>query len=223
MPGNMKLQEVTFKRLVRVFQVFRNIHVYDKTQKSFEDRKEALAWQEMPSKSGWVVDNELYLPERILEEPRFTTCNLIIIKDDNPRPLTLTNDSRRKPTGQDEEDYTRCFTLGNFIELDIFQLKRNQEELELFLQHGYFEVGIPARENFKLCTIKKNSPVEIKINGKTESSLTARRARQFKEQHYIIDYIGDFCSCKLLREPYDPVIKQVPTNRKVVDLIKPLW
>lgn len=210
----MKLQEVTFKRPVRVFQVFRNIHVYDKTQKSFEDRKEALAWQEIPSKSGWVVDNELYLPEKILQDPGFTACNLITIEDNH-----LVNVARTEY----EQESNHCFTLGNFIKLDIFKLKRDHEELELFLQHGYFEVGIPSRDNFKLCTIKKNSPVEIKINGKTESSLTARRARQFKEQHYIIDYIGDFRSCKLLREPYDPVIKQVPANRKVVDLIKPLW
>jgi hypothetical protein len=220
----MKLQEVAFNRPVRIFQVFRNIHVYDKTQKSFEDRKEAMAWQEIPSQSGWVVDNELYLPEKILQDPDFTTCNLITLEDDNPRSFALTNLSPAKTTGtKEEQNHNRCFSLGNFINLDIFKLKRDHKELELFLQHGYFEVGIPARDNFKLCTLKKNSPVEIKINGKTESSLSARRARQFKEQHYIIDYLGDFRSCKLLREPYDPVIKQVPANRKVVDLIKPLW
>ncbi|MCX6132020.1 MAG: hypothetical protein NTX25_23555, partial [Proteobacteria bacterium] len=84
-------------------------------------------------------------------------------------------------------------------------------------------VGDPKREDFKLGEVKKGKPIEIKINGKTDFSLTSRRARVFKEQTYIFNYIGDFSECKILKEPFDFTLKRLPSDRKVVDLIKPLW
>ena len=53
--------------------------------------------------------------------------------------------------------------------------------------------------------------------------MSARRARVFKEQHYIFEYIGNFDKCTLLREPFEPIKKEIPADRKIVDLIKPLW
>ena len=120
------------------------------------------------------------------------------------------------------EDRNSCFRLSQPNRFAIFEL-RKQEELELYLQYGYFEVGIPERKNFKLCTIKKQQPIEIKINGKTDFSATSRRERTFKEQHFIIEYVGDFNSCKLLKSPITPHVKQPPKPIKVVDLLKPLW
>lgn len=220
----MKFQEVTFNRTVKVFQVFRNINVYGKVDKSYESRKEKMAWKDMPSKSGHIKDNELYLPEQILKNPDLKTCDLITIEDDNEAEYFISPDS--KLTNSLSSDNTpvlnRCFHLVRPNTLDIFELRKN-ENIELHLRYGYFEVGTPERKNFKLCEINRHQPVEIKINGKTDFSLSSRRARVFKEQHYIIEYIGDFDKCKLLKEPYDAVLKHVPTNRKVVDLIKPLW
>jgi len=204
----MNSQEILFRRPVAVFQVFRNINIYEKTEKSFDDRKAKSEWSKLSSKSGHVINDELYLPEQIISNPDLATCDLITMEDDNvPNP---------------QQGYNRCLHLARTSKFDIFEIKK-KDDIELHLKYGYFEVGIPRRENFKLGEIKRNKPIEIKINGKTDSSLTSRRARVFKEQAYIFDYIGDFNKCKILREPYDFTVKQVPAERKVIDLIKQLW
>lgn len=220
----MKTKEITFKQSVKIFQVYRNINVYGKRKKSFGDRREVNEWKEIMSKAGCVVDNELFLPEQILNNPDLKNCDLIIIEDDN-KPVTFTaNDLRfAKLFGTKyEPDYNQCFRTTQPNRYHIFEIRKN-ENIELHLRYGYFEVGIPERGNFKLCDIKKNEPIEIKINGKTDFSSSSRRDRVFKEQDYVVEYIGDFKKCKILREPYDPILKKVPSNRKVVDLTKQLW
>jgi hypothetical protein len=209
----MKLQEIIFKKPVKLIQVFRNINIYGKEEKSFEVRKDAMTWKPILSKSGYVLENELYLPEQILQHPDFSNCDLIILEDDNSvQYLHFSN----------KEQSNYCFITTRPNQLDIFEL-RMKEELELHLKWGYFEIGTPERKNFKLCDIKLHKPVEIKINGKTDASLSSRRARVFKEQYYVLDYIGDFPQCKLLKEPFDAVVKRVSEDRKIIDLIKPLW
>lgn len=216
----MKPTEIFFNHSVRVIQVFKNIHIYGKANKRFEDRKEAMEWRDMPSKTGYVMDNELYLPESIQDDPAFQKCNTITLEDDNSSAVFSTPSRPVAPHTIPVSN--RCFNLQNVISLDIFKLTL-KTEMELHLQYGFFEVGTPERENFKCCSIKMNAPVEIKINGKTDASLSGRRDRVFKEQYYIYDYISDFEKCKLLREPCQSVIKKVPAERKEVDLLKPLW
>lgn len=204
----MKYQKFTLKLPIKVFQVFRHINVYDKTKKSYNDRKDTIGLTDIPSKSGYVFKDELYLPESILNNPDLQTCDLVTLEDDFcPMPQSVAN---------------RCFHLKRKCIFDIFEIK-SKEVIELHLQYKYFGVGTPERENFKLGEIKKGKPIEIKINGKTDFSLTSRRARVFKEQTYIFNYIGDFRECKILKEPFDFTMKRLPPDRKVVDLIKPLW
>jgi len=220
----MKLQEIIFKKPVKIVQIFRNINVYGKAKKSFDDRRDEMTWRDIPSKSGYVTDNELYLPEKILDNADFKRCGLITIEDDNLSPTFSSPDLRFTTVikGGFETIYNHCFHLNQRAKVGIFEI-RNNDGLELFLQYDYYEIGIPERENFKLCDLKQNSPVEIKINGKTDFSMSSGRERVFKEQYYICEYLGDFEKCNLLREPYAPIIKQVPHNRKVADLLKPLW
>ena len=220
----MKLQEIVFKQPVKVFQIFRNVNVYGKSKKSFEERKVKAQWNTMYSKSGHVFNNELYLPEQILSDPDLLTCDLITQEDNNELNSNASSDLRfTKVIGSNLRPcYNHCFHLTRTIKFEIFEIKQ-EDDIDLYLQYGYFEVGIPKRENFKLCVIKKNSPIEIKINGKTDFSASSGRTRIFKEQAYLFDYIGDFEKCKILKEPYDHAVKCVPTERKVVDLIKQLW
>jgi hypothetical protein len=213
----MKPQEIIFKRPTKIFQVFRNISIYGKDQKSFADRKDNNTWTVIQSKSGHVINDELYLPEQILQNPDFVTCDLITIEDDN-QPQT----SHSESIGTNKPVYNHCFHLARKNRLHIFEIK-NKNSIELHLHYGYFEIGTPERENFKICDIKKDEPVEVKINGKTDFSWSSRRERVFKDQDYIFVYIGEFDSCKILKEPYDCILKHVPTDLKVVNLMKPLW
>jgi hypothetical protein len=220
----MKSQEIGFKHTVKIFQVFRYIHNYKKSEKSFDDRKDKVDWNTVPSKSGHIFKDELYLPENILNDPRLMTCDLIMLEDDlapiHSQAINMTK--LNGVTSNPKSANVHCLHLDRKCTFDIFEIK-HKEHLELHLRYGYFEVGIPTRENFKLCEIREKKPIEIKINGKIESSLTSRRARVFKEQTYIITYLGDFSQSRILKEPFSATLKKVPTNRKVVDLVKPLW
>ena len=220
----MKQQEIIFKKPVKVIQVFRNINVYDKTLKSFEDRKDSFEWKEISSKSGYVQSGELFLPEQISDDPIFSDCGLITIEDDKLPTVIPSYEVRyiMPPASNAVAPNNRCFKFPGTNELDIFKIKI-AEQIELHLNYSYFGIGIPERENFKICELILHKPVEIKINGKIDSSLSSRRGRAFKEQAYIFEFIGEFNSCKILKEPFEPVKKRVPEERKLIDLLKPLW
>ncbi|MEO5649312.1 MAG: hypothetical protein ABIR03_05230 [Ginsengibacter sp.] len=218
----MKLQEIIFKKPVKVLQVFRNINIYGKADKSFENRKGTMEWQSILSKSGYVSGDELFLPETFFDHNHPETGGIITLEDNNQTGKGNTPYLHSsKITGRNEEaDSNRFFKTGSIAKLDIFEIKN---ELELFLKYDAYEVGIPERKNFKLCLLKPKVPVEIKINGKTDFSMTSGRQRVFKEQHYLFEYLGEYKYCKILKEPFAPMIKHVPEERKTVDLIKPLW
>lgn len=220
----MKVQEVVFKKPVRVIQVFRKINFYGKTTKSFEDRKDDTQWLNIFSKSGYVKDKELWLPEQVFKNPNFEICTLITLEDNSQSQFISGKDliSNKTVISNNAVVYNNCFYLSRESNIDIFEIK-GDSGIELHLNYNYSEVGVPRRDNFKLCDIKLNKPVEVKINGKTDFSFTSRGQRLFKEQEYIFEYLGDFSKCFILIEPYDPINKKIPENRKVVDLLKQLW
>jgi hypothetical protein len=220
----MKLQEVVFQKPIVVLQVFKTIYTYGKETKSFADRKEIVKWKEINSCSGFVSENELYLPESILQNPDLRFCDLLTLEDDNLLPK-LDNLAQwlYKLRGLNFTPATNsCFYVNQTNNFEIFEI-RNKSNLELTLKYDYFTIGSPKRSNIKLCNIKEKKPVEIKINGKTDFSNSSRRTRVFKEQIYIIEHIGSFERCKILKKPLKPKVKHIPSDRKVVDLMKPLW
>lgn len=209
----MKSQPLTFKKPVKIIQLFRNINTYGKEEKSFEDRKEKIAWKPMQSTSGFVKDDVAHLPEVVLTDPNFASFDLIVLIDDNFQELQNVVYTKAQ---------NLCFRKNSGNEVDFLQIKLN-EKIELYLKHGYFEVGFPERDNFKLCEIAIHNPIAIKINGKRDFSLTGRRARTFVEQEYIFNYLGDFTKFEILKAPIIPILKTIPLERKVVDLMKTLW
>lgn len=213
----MKFKTIRFHRPVSVLQIFRNIHIYDKTMKSFAGREDAMRWNEINSLSGFIQNNALYLPESVQEIAGFMQCDLLTIEDDRlPLPVPAYSHNRQRFTN-------RCFRLQKSVKADIFRIARRETGIELHLEYGYFDVGVPERENFKLCNLGLHQPVEILINGKTDHTLSARRERLFKEQSYIIEYCGDFNECFILRPPFSPVCKKIPADRKIINLLRPLW
>lgn len=209
----MKPQPITFKKPFRVIQLFRNINSYGKEEKSFEDRKDKIAWKPIKSTAGFVKDNVVHLPESVLEQPNFEYCDLILLIDDNFQAFQNVVYTSEK---------NLCFRSKSINKFDFLQIKLD-EKVELYLKPGYFEVGFPERSEFKVCELTIDKPVSIKINGKRDFSLTGRRARTFIEQEYIFNYVGDFTEIIIEKEPFRPIIKNVPTEKKVIDLMKPLW
>jgi hypothetical protein len=159
-----------------------------------------------------VKNGELFLPPTILQHPVIERCNLITIKDSLAPKFNY----------MERMENNDCFELTAPRKLGNFKIKQD-EDLELYLDYNRFFIGIPKRANIKLCNLRLNHPVEIAINGKTDFSLTGRRNRDFTDQQYIFEYIGDFKACTMLKEKAKPVLKQIPSERKLVDMIKPLW
>jgi hypothetical protein len=209
----MKAQLTSFKKPVHIIQVFRTINIYTKAEKSFADRKDKLAWKPISSIAGYVRDGIAYLPEDIVNYPNFETYDIILMMDKNlpnPRNYTFTT----------EENL--LFRRNSQNKFDAFSLKFD-ENIEIHLNHSYFSVGTPKRENFKICDLKLNQPIEIKINGKIDFSGSGRLQRSFMEQDYIFEYLGEFTTYNLIKEPVSPIIKDIPTERKLIDLNKTLY
>lgn len=203
----------TFHQPVKIIQVFRNINTYGKAEKSFANRKAKLAWKPISSIAGFVKDEIVHLPESIIDQPNFKSCELIILLDDNLPPIQNILFTQEK---------NHCYKRNSLNKLDAFQLKFN-ETIEIHLAYSYFQVGLPARSNFKICELQQEKPVAIKINGKTDFSLTGRRERNFTEQEYIFVDLGNFSNYSLLPSTAPAILKTAPTNSKVIDLNKPLW
>ncbi len=208
----MKDQHFTFNRPIKILQIFTNILRYTKEDRSFDKRRDRLQWRPVESMNGCIKNGQLFLPPAILQHPGLEKANLITIKDSlNPQfnymELLENND---------------CFELTASRKLGSFKIKQ-AEELELHLHYSQFYIGTPKRDNIKLCNLRAGHSVEIAINGKTDFSLTGRRDREFTDQYYIFDHLGDFKTCRVLPENTKPVWKQIPAERKLVDMIKPLW
>lgn len=112
---------------------------------------------------------------------------------------------------------------GSNVKFGIFQLRNFSQNIELHLEYGHFSVGVPKRDNFKLCNLDVDVPIEVKINGKSDHSLSSGRERMFREQHFIFHLRGNIKEVELCREPFGPFPKHIPKPNKTVDLMKNLW
>lgn len=219
----MKAVEFLFRRPVKVLQVFRNAVFYGKSQKSWEDRAHMMDWEVMQSQSGYLEEGILYLPETIRSFPDLPQSDLITLEDDNPPTAEVPNRGRYSLWRDTEGQTNRCFNLLHPRKFDFFEIAQEGDDLILSLRPGYFEVGDPERERFRVCVLRPGSDVEIRINGKTDFSLSSRRDRTYLEQHYVFRHLGLFSGCYLMKAPCHKIEKRIPEKRKVIDLKKPLW
>lgn len=209
----MNPQPITFKKPFKLVQLFRNINSYGKEERSFEDRKEKIAWKPIQSTAGYVKDEIIHLPETILDQTNFEHSDLIVVIDDNFTAFQNVIYTKEK---------NLCFRSKSLNQFDFLQIKLD-EKIELYLKPGYFEVGVPMRNEFKICELSLQKPISIKINGKRNFSASSRRERVFVEQDYIFNYLGDFNQVNLVKEQFDPVEKTIPRELKIIDLMKTLY
>ncbi|RZL47509.1 MAG: hypothetical protein EOP00_11735 [Pedobacter sp.] len=209
----MNPQPITFKKTFRLVQLFRNINSYGKEERSFENRKEKIAWKPIQSTAGYVKNEVVHLPESILVQNNFEHSDLILLIDNNFSVFQNVIYTKEK---------NLCFRNKSLNQFDFLQIKLD-DKIEIYLKPGYFEVGIPMRNEFKICDLPLGKPISIKINGKRNFSASSRRERVFVEQEYIFNYVGDFKEIVIEKDPISPIIKNIPADRKVIDLMKPLW
>jgi hypothetical protein len=207
----MKEEIIKTKKSKLILQVYHNFFQYHKDMKSFSDRKEVTEWKtELNSKSAYLKDGKLILSKSDYNKD-LLNCDLIILNDFN-------SESEIKALKQ-----VQYFNLVWKIKFEIFQLKKVDKQIELHLLYDYYEIGEPKRENFKLCNLEMNTPIEIKINGKLDHSLSSGRKRTYKEHCYIFHLIGETDAFELVRTPFKGSIKKIAKPLKTVDLMKKLY
>lgn len=209
----MNTEEKTLNRPVKIIQVYRYIHIYGKENKSDNNIKNTDPWIPIHSRTGQYIDGKLYISENKWASGNPVNLDLILLLDEMPSGTSFS---------EKETESIYFLNLGHPKKWEIFELSL-MDNLELHLKYDHFAIGEPSREDFKLCELKPNLPVEVKINGKLDFSLTSRRERSYKEQLYIFEYLGEVDKVMILESPISPSQKEIPSNRKIINLIKPLW
>jgi len=206
-----KYAEINLKRPLAVVQVYRNANMFAKGDQTFEHGRDWLRWPEKRSASGFVQMNELYLPEKKDGYEELDRYSLVFLLDD----FSENEKDKLFAWKATANLYTQIVTS---IGIDFLQIKR-AEELEIYFNGSKYP-WLPKRtESYQLCVLKKNKPVEIKLNGKSDG----HHQRYYIEEQFIFEYLGDYSYFKVLSEQDIPQLKRVSEERKVVDMRVLLW
>lgn len=206
-----KYVEINLKRPLGVIQVYRNASMFAKGDHTFETGRDWLCWPKKESTSGFIQDNELYLPEKADGYDDMNRYSLIFMLDD------FSESERDKLFAWKQE--TNLYTqISTSIGLDYLKIQRN-ENLELHFNGPKYQWYPKRKESYQLCFLKKNMPVEIKINGKSDG----HHQRYYMEEQFVFEYLGDFARFQVLKNQQMSVVKNVPDKRKLIDLRELLW
>ncbi len=234
----MKQEIIKTKRQKLILQVYHNYFMYHKDMKSFSERKVFTEWKnEIKSKSAYLEGGRLTLAKSDYNTD-LHNCDLIVLNDFNsesePEAIRRQNQRWQKDLVNFEKrtdgqiwanlKQVQYFTLlGSKRKFEIFQLKKVDDQIELHLLYDLYEIGEPKRKNFKLCNLEMGTPIEIKINGKLDHSLSRGRERSYKEHCYIFHLVGATDEFELAREPFKGTLKRIPEPLKTVNLMKKLY
>lgn len=177
------------KKPKTVVQLFCNISVLGPEHRDAERRRDLSAWHTtVSSSSGSLEDGLLRLGEDARQRRgALEAADLVVLIDCNDEPSRRL---RRTLSTFQSDDLTllQLPEGGESRGLDIFQIRRTEAGLELHLHDTAHErwIGRPRRGDFKVGDLRAGRPVRITLNGKSDFTLTGRRARQYK----IVDYIA---------------------------------
>ncbi|GAA0877234.1 hypothetical protein GCM10009119_02020 [Algoriphagus jejuensis] len=203
----MKTVPHSFSRPIQVIQIYRKQSRFGKEEKKSFDLNAFLAAEEVSSNVGFIENGALFLPENVKEHTGFAEADLMILVDN------VISEKR------EELLFLHSASLNS---VEIFKI-RGGNPPELHLEWSYFYVGDPSRQSMKLCELVRNKVYEIRINGKTDFSLTGRRPRHYLEQVFVVAHLGNFSECSLFSDSEILPPKTLPEVRKVIDLRKLLW
>lgn len=203
----MKIATHSFSKPIQVIQIFRKQIRFGKEEKKTFDLRAFHSAEEATSNLGFVEDGKLFLPENVKEAKGFAEADLLVLVE---------NIISEKPA---ECHFLRTTSLNS---VEIFKI-RGIDAMELHLVWNYFDVGEPKRPDIKLCDLTPSKAYEIRLNGKTDFSLTGRRPRHYLEQVFSVEHLGAFTQCHWIADSEVRPTKTRPLTRKLIDLRKPLW
>lgn len=191
-----------------IIQIFDNSYDYYKALKSYEDRKTLYTWlNTIKSPSSKVKDNKLLVNKKYYDADEIHKCDTVFLIDynlENSEHILYVSFENLKNSIFKWNSFRFHFEDGPSVSLD----------------YNYYELGRPRRDNFKICELHENKPVEININGKKDFTLTGRRKRTYTEKNIILNYLGQAIPEYTNRACFE---KQVPKPSKRINMLKPLY
>jgi|GEM_PF-5771379 len=206
-----KNKVINVKRPLKVVQVYRNASLFVKGEHIFTNGRDWLCWPEKKSVSGYVKQDDLYLPEKDGGLDEMNRYSMVFLLDD----FSEKEKDRLFAWKQTVNLFTQTSAS---VGLDFLQV-RSADEIEIYFNGPKYPWYPKRKASFQLCTLKKNKPVEIKLNGKSDG----HHQRYYMEEQFIFEYLGEFTQFKILANKEPAFSKQVPGERKLIDLRELLW
>lgn len=206
-----KNEVINVKRPLKAVQVFRNASLFEKGEPEFKNGRDWLSWPEKESATGYIHQHELFLPRMDGGFYDMNRYSMVFLLDD------FSEKEKDRLFGWKQT--VNLFTQTSAsVGLDFLQV-RSADEIEIYFNGPKYPWYPKRKAAFQLCTLKKNKPVEIKLNGKSDG----HHQRYYMEEQFIFEYLGEFTQFKILSNQEPALNKQVPGERKLIDLRELLW
>ena len=193
--------------MIEVIQVYKFKEIFHKDAYTPESRKLLNAVESsFDSPNGYLENDILYLPIEYKSRADLQTAQLIIIQDIKGWDPFLKNKelehsglpewfikSKRDFSMADNQTIFEFKQLSSPKSFEIFKIYKSiNNSFDLFIDYdsNATSIGIPKRNNHKICELRPEHPIRYKINGKSDFTMTGRKQRTFYEYDYIIEFIG---------------------------------
>ncbi len=218
-----------------VIQVYKSKEFFEKSNYNTEHRKLFGNLKEtFMSATGFIEGETLFLPAGKNNCYDLNAIKMIIIQDIDGFNPYLDNKycenadlqdwsitQRRNFMKAESKPILEFKHIETPISFEIFRIvKKDSDSFDLFVDYvsNSSIIGLPERENHKICILEKGNPVRYKINGKSDFTLSGRKIRTYHEFDYVLEVIGKVDKIEFL--PIDKIkkIKQISIgNCKVID------
>lgn len=193
--------------MIDVIQIFKSVERFKKDD--YDPAHLQLlneAEDRLISRTGYLADQVLYLPDTGQQLPGLQDAHTVIIQDINGfDPLRKPGTGKKLDPLEWYKDRNKNYVLGvnaesvcfarpaKSLTFEIFRIEKNEPGIfSLYLNYAgnQFAIGIPERDDHKIATIKLNQPVRYRVNGKSDFTMSGRKQRTFAEYDYLIEYVG---------------------------------
>ncbi|MCT4621999.1 MAG: hypothetical protein N4A46_00150 [Schleiferiaceae bacterium] len=225
--------------MAHIFQIFKKHARIPKGHYTPEMRKSFFQWEDqLVSFNGYVKDNVLVLPKELKFKVETGRLGIIVIQDiigyDREEKHKLNSAAKRLKLPDwyvqnklnDFPEYFGFNKENRNCSFELFSLEKAEEEVfELWLRYkeNEYYIGLPRRNDYKLYTLEKGKPIQIRINGKTDSTMSRGKERTYSEYDYLIEYLGKVDSIEFEVESKIEKTKVIPKASKSIDLRKVLY
>ena len=193
--------------MIDIIQIYKSKEYFTKNDYTPENRKSFHDLEHIfDSNQGYLEKNTLILPIEHKNQLQIKNADLIIIQDIKDWESFLVNkhlknidlpqwynQSTREFIIADNKTIFPLAQLNSPKSFEVFKIvKSENNEFELFIDYlsNSMKIGIPERENHKICNLREGKPVRYLINGKSDFTMTGRKERTFYELDFIIEWIG---------------------------------